>query len=178
MFWLHASFGLGVTGGTWVMSGVVNSGESWRWGYTIVGIAQLVLGLTFFITRARFDQPHPERDEPPPAKIVRTPIRATLVLPVVWLGIALFFLYTGVEVTAGRWSSSLFIEGRDIEPEVAGLWVSAYWGMFTVGRVAAGFSGAGSRRWPLCGCRWARRCWRRSCWPGIRSRGQAGWRWA
>jgi fucose permease len=69
------------------------------------------------------------------------PIRATLALPIVWLGIALFFLYTGVEITAGRWSSSLFIEGRDIEPEVAGLWVSAYWGMFTVGRVAAGFIG-------------------------------------
>jgi len=141
MFWLHASFGLGVTGGTWVMGAVVNSGESWRWGYTLVGIAQIALAVTFFITRARFDTPHPERDESAAQPIAHTPIRATLALPMVWLGVALFFIYTGVEVTAGRWSSSLFIEGRNIKPEVAGLWVSAYWGMFTVGRVAAGFVG-------------------------------------
>jgi fucose permease len=48
-------------------------------------------------------------------------------------------MYTGIEIASGRWASSLFIEGRHIDPETAGLWVSTYWGMFTIGRVLAGF---------------------------------------
>jgi fucose permease len=31
------------------------------------------------------------------------------------------------------------MEGRHVDPAATGLWVSAYWGMFTVGRVTAGF---------------------------------------
>lgn len=140
MFWLHAFFGLGVTGGTWVMSAVVNSDHSWRLGYAAVGSLQVTLGLVFLITRARWNPPasaQPQAVSKPPG----TPIRATLRMPVVWLGIAIFFLYTGIEITAGRWSSSLFIDARTIKSATAGLWVSAYWGTFTVGRVVAGFIG-------------------------------------
>jgi len=140
MFWLHASFGLGVTSGTWLMSLVVNSGKTWRLGYAIVGALQIGLALCFLITRTRWNQPHLEANQPP-SQPIRTPILTTLRIPVVWLGITLFFLYTGVEITAGRWSSSLFMEGRNIKAEAAGLWVSAYWGLFTFGRIAAGFVG-------------------------------------
>ncbi len=140
MCWLHASFGVGVTSGTWLMGLVVNSDHPWRWGYVIVGTLQIALALCFLVTRERWKQPHPDTDKPA-QEHVRTPIGQTLRLPVVWFGIAMFFLYTGVEVTSGRWSSSLFQEGRHIRPETAALWVSAYWGMFTVGRVTAGFIG-------------------------------------
>ncbi len=139
MFWLHASFGVGVTSGTWIMSLVVNSGQSWRLGYAIVGGMQIALALVFLLTRARWPKPESPSAQEPSAKENKPPIRVTLRFPIVWMGIALFFLYTGVEIASGRWASSLFIEGRHIKPETAGLWVSAYWGMFTVGRVAAGF---------------------------------------
>lgn len=140
MFWLHASFGLGVTGGTWLMSLIVNSGHSWRLGYAIVGSVQIGLALCFFLTRTRWNQPQTQPDEPSSPQ-EHMPLLTTLRVPVVWLGIALFFLYTGVEVSSGRWSSSLLIEGRDVSSQTAGLWVSIYWGMFTAGRVAAGFVG-------------------------------------
>jgi len=140
MFWLHAFFGVGVTSGTWLMSLVVNSGKTWRLGYAIVGGMQIALALCFLLTRTRWNQPSAHAEQPT-SKPVRTPIRESLRLPVVWLGVALFFLYTGAEVTAGRWSTSLFIEGRNIKASTAGLWVSAYWGMFTFGRVMAGVLG-------------------------------------
>ena len=57
MFWLHASFGVGVTSGTWIMSLVVNSGQSWQLGYAIVGGLQIGLALVFLFTRARWTQP-------------------------------------------------------------------------------------------------------------------------
>jgi fucose permease len=142
MFWLHASFGVGVTSGTWIMSLVVNSGQSWRLGYAIVGGMQIGLALVFLTTRARWTQPETatvQASDPSSAQDHKPPIRATLRFPMVWMGIALFFMYTGVEIASGRWASSLFIEGRHINPETAGTWVSAYWGMFTIGRVLAGF---------------------------------------
>jgi len=138
MFWLHASFGLGVTGGTALMSLVINAGRPWRMGYALVGALQLALAMVFFVTRARFDSPHADSSRPG-HKEAGAPLGATLRVPMVWIGIALFFLYAGAEVVAGRWASSLFIEGRGISTETAGMWVSLYGGMFTAGRVLAGF---------------------------------------
>jgi fucose permease len=52
--------------------------------------------------------------------------------------VALFFLYTGVEVTAGQWGFTLLSEARGLPVATAGAWVSAYWGTFTLGRVLFG----------------------------------------
>ena len=63
----------------------------------------------------------------------------TLRLPVVWVGVLLFFVFTGVEGTAGQWPYTLFTEGRGVDPSSAGWWVSVYWGSLTVGRILFGF---------------------------------------
>jgi fucose permease len=53
--------------------------------------------------------------------------------------VLLFFIYTGIELTLGHWTFTLFTESRGISTTAAGLWVSGYWGSFTVGRILAGF---------------------------------------
>ncbi|MDV7395576.1 MFS transporter, partial [Arthrospira platensis SPKY1] len=62
----------------------------------------------------------------------------TLRRPVVWLSIAIFFVYTGLEMVAGQWGFSLFTEARGAALGVAGFWMSLYWGGITLGRVALG----------------------------------------
>jgi fucose permease len=57
----------------------------------------------------------------------------------VWLQILLFFLFTGVEASAGNWSFTLFTEGRGVDAATAGFWVSFYWGSFTFSRVIFGW---------------------------------------
>jgi fucose permease len=59
-------------------------------------------------------------------------------LPVVWLSIAVFFLYTGIEAATGTWTYSLFTEARAIPAGTAGMWVSMYWGGLTRGRLVCG----------------------------------------
>jgi fucose permease len=56
----------------------------------------------------------------------------------VWLSIAVFFVYTGLEVTAGTWVYSLLTEARAVTGSTAGIWVSVYWGSLTVGRLVSG----------------------------------------
>lgn len=132
MNWLHASFGLGATIGPIMMTALLSTGGVWRWGYVIVALVQVGMGLLVWARasawQTRADTPAAE------AAVSRTKARATLSRLIVWVNIALFFFYTGIEVTAGNWSYSLFTEARGIPVAVAGFWASLYWGSFTLGR--------------------------------------------
>ena len=55
LHWLHAFFGLGTTLGPLIVTAVLTSGNVWRWSYVIVGSAQVLLALTFFATRQRWE---------------------------------------------------------------------------------------------------------------------------
>ena len=57
----------------------------------------------------------------------------------VWLHIVVFFFYTGLEVALGQWSYTVLTERRGIEHEVAGGWVTIYWGSILAGRIIFGF---------------------------------------
>jgi fucose permease len=137
--WLHAAYGVGATLGPLVMSGVLATGLGWRWGY--IAIAAALGGMTacFLGTLPRWETARggsTERDE---GRAEPTPgLGATLARPLVWLNVSLFFLYTGLEVTAGQWAYSLLTEGRGLAPGLAGSWVSAFWGSLTAGRLVFG----------------------------------------
>ncbi len=135
MNWLHASFGLGAATGPIVMSSVISVGQSWRLGYLIVGVAQLILASCFTFTRRQW---HAHIEETQAGPTVSAPMFRTLMLPSAWLSILLFFLYTGLEITAGQWLYTLLTEARGMAPALAGAWVSAYWGSLTVGRLLSG----------------------------------------
>lgn len=134
--WLHAFFGVGTTLGPLIVAGVLNAGLVWRWGYAIVGCAQLLLAATFALTRKRWETSGSVQ-APPPASPART--RETLRRGATWLGMAVFFVYTGVEMVAGQWSYSVLTLARGVSEGAAGVAVSLYWGSLMVGRVLFGF---------------------------------------
>ena len=143
MNWLHACFGLGATFGPLLMTGIINRGYSWRWGYVIVATLNLALalGFTFTLKHWRLKETH-HPTHPGAAPVKKASSLDTLRLPIAWLGIALFVVFTGIEGSAGQWAYSLFTEARAITPAVAGMWVSVYWGVFTAGRILFGFVAA------------------------------------
>ena len=138
--WLHACYGVGTTSGPLIMTGVLGAGLAWRWGYAVVGLGQLALALCFALTRRLWEDGRETREQvsSPPAPAAS--VRSTLRLPVVWLSVAVFFLYSGIEAAAGAWSYSLFTESRGVPMRTAGTWVSVYWGAFTAGRIASGLA--------------------------------------
>src|SRR3954451_235323 len=137
MNWLHACFGIGATLGPAIMTGVIVYGLSWRVGYVIVGALQLALALCFAFTRQSWRDPAPNATDPAP--VHGAALAATLRLPMTWLGIALFFAYTGAEVATGQWVYSLLTEARGVSAALAGTWVSLYWASLTLGRILFGF---------------------------------------
>lgn len=139
MNWLHASFGVGATLGPAIMTGVLSLGQSWRWGYAIAAVIQGALVVLFFVTRNAWETAGPGIVETNPDSLSKKVTSWDMLnLPTVWLGIVLFFIYAGVEITAGQWAFSLFTEARSIAVSTAGFWVSFYWGSFTAGRVLFG----------------------------------------
>jgi len=136
--WLHACYGIGATSGPVIMTSVLAAGLPWQWGYGIVGMGQLVLALCFGLTRMWWPAATAAEDTSTPLPIRTASSKSTLRLPVVWLGIAVFFLYTGIEAATGTWTYSLFTESRAIPASTAGLWISIYWGCLTAGRLVCG----------------------------------------
>ncbi len=140
MQWLHASYGIGVTMSPLIMSFAVNSLNSWRLGYVIVGSFQLFLAICFFISLPLWKTEKKNADLDTTKKLTdyKTPYGETLKQARVWLSCLLFILYTGVEVSLGAWAYTLLTESRGIEPSVAGWLTGSYWAFFTVGRFSAG----------------------------------------
>ena len=135
MNWLHACYMLGATLGPMLMTLVLAQSGSWRIGYAVIAAALLALSLLFFVTRRQWVQPvDDEEAEPAPAETML----ATLRLPAVWLQMAVYFFYTGLEVTLGQWSFTMLTESRGMRPEIAGMFVTAYWASLGVGRVLFG----------------------------------------
>ena len=136
--WLHACYGIGAASGPMIMTGVLAARLPWQRGYAVVGVGQLLLAICFGMTRNWWPK-RSASEQIPSTAVTRISSVSTLRLPVIWLSIAVFFLYTGIEATAGVWTYSLFTESRGVSIRTAGLWVSVYWGGLTVGRLLAGF---------------------------------------
>jgi MFS family permease len=137
MQWLHASFGVGVTMGPIIMTTGLTVFGSWQLGYRAVGIAQLLLALSFLLTMRMWQNnngaPHaPEQERH--LMDYRTPFRETLRQPAVWLNLLLFLL-TRVPVFLRQ--LDVFTAGSSRNGEWRGGWGWQLLGMFTVGRILA-----------------------------------------
>jgi fucose permease len=145
MQWLHAFFGLGATLSPLIMTASLSKFISWRPGYYFVGILMALIGLAFRFTYASWRAPQKITASAAESGAAgrglmdyQTSVWQSLLHPQVWLGILLFLLYTGAELTLGNWTYTLFTEGRGISPQIAGIWAGGFWAIFTVGRVLGG----------------------------------------
>lgn len=134
--WLHACYGIGAATGPMIMTSVLAAHHPWQRGYAIVGAAQLALAFCFVMTRRWWPKVSKGIAETP--KVARASNITTLKMPLVWLSIALFLIYTGIEAAAGTWAFSLFTEARAVSISTAGTWVGIYWGCVTLGRLLSG----------------------------------------
>jgi fucose permease len=137
MNWLHASFSVGLTISPLLMTALFNVHASWRWGYAFTCGIEILIALGFLLTMKLWYSRKPVAGAQTHTQHAR--FGETLRLPVVWLSVMTFALYTGLEAAPGQWSYDLFTHTRAIDPATAGLWVSLYWGAFTIGRVVFGF---------------------------------------
>jgi fucose permease len=130
---LHACYGIGATIGPLVLTAVLAGGRSWRLPYAGLLALQLVLVAAYLLTgRAWGGRRRPRETSAGPVAIPWA---------LVATGLALFFVYTGVEVATGQWSYTYLITARSAPPTAAGVAVSAFWAGLTAGRLGAAMLG-------------------------------------
>jgi fucose permease len=128
------------------MTAVLMAQRPWQTGYALVAAGQALLTAGYLATRRHWN------DAPGAAAATRTASRATLRLPAAWWGCAAFFVYVGLEASAGAWLFSLLVEARGIPVARAGSTLSVYWGCLMAGRLLFGMAvGLAPVRWMLRG---------------------------
>lgn len=139
MTWLHAAYSVGAALGPALMTTVLAYELGWRTGYAVLAAMLGALAVGFTLSRRRWQQGPTADAEPPAPSLEAEAARHVLRRPRVWLQIGFFFLYVGLEVSAGQWAFTVLTEARGLDTTRAGTWVTLYWASLLAGRVALGF---------------------------------------
>jgi fucose permease len=131
--WLHAFYGVGATTGPLLVTFMLAHNFQWYHGYIAVASIQISLSVLFLFTQRKWQVSSNEEEHHSGSEYFQT-----LKLPVVWLYMLIFFLYTGLEQGFGQWLFTILTKSRGIAEEEAGLWAGSYWGSLTIGRILFG----------------------------------------
>jgi fucose permease len=129
--WLHACYSLGAAVGPLAMTAMVTSQAGWQWGYVLIAMAPIVMAGVFVLT-AKYWQFTPadtgQGSTKPAARVSPLLIRQAF----------LFFCYSGLELTLGRWCYTVLTEWKSISVPTAGLTASCFFGSIFAGRLLLG----------------------------------------
>ena len=120
---LHGAYGIGTALGPLVVTIAIVAG-SWRGAYLALAVADV--GLAALWARSRGATARPAT--PPHRRRTRLDGRVVG-------GMVVFFVYTGLEVTAGQWETSFSRQHLGLPAFWAGVGTFAYWGALTVVRL-------------------------------------------
>ncbi len=144
---LHGAYGVGTAVGPLVVTAAVLNG-SWRPAYLVLlGVDVAVAGCWLVLRRRErrwaaangggpgaADATGRAGDDGSPAASLAAP-PALRHRPAIAAGIAVFFLYTGLEVGAGQWETTFARDHLHLSASAAGLATFGYWGALTAVRI-------------------------------------------
>lgn len=131
--WMHGCWGIGATLGPALATLLLAAGAGWQAGYAAVAALLLALGLAVLLTRRRWDAAAPAAEAGAPVTALSA-LRHRLVR----LQMAVFFVYTGLEASAGQWAATILVARGAGPAEAAGA-AALFWAGLAGARIALGF---------------------------------------
>lgn len=139
MSWLHCFWGIGATGGPYIMGLCLSCGMGWQAGYCTISFLQMALTIILLLSLPLWkkqEQPLSGGETVRP----QTPQWGKLLKrPGVKAALTAFFFYSALELTTGLWGSSYMVAIRGISAETAAKWISLFYLGITAGRFFSGF---------------------------------------
>ncbi len=135
---LHCSYGLGVAASPFLMSLALGESNNWRYGYFMVALIQLGITIVSFVAlplwfkiekRTKEENDTPQRTLTIP-QLIKTP-------GVMWSCFS-FFGSCALELTAGSWCSSYFVNTKAVSTDKAALITMLFYVGLTLGRLLSG----------------------------------------
>lgn len=129
MTWLHGFWGVGATLGPTIMTTVLKYNYSWSTAYKSLSTLQYIIAFILFLSLSFWlnDTKNTTTNKP----------KVTFDLRMIY-GIALFFLYVGIELSVGLWTNSYLVEEIKLLPSVSGYIIASYYGSIMSGRFLSG----------------------------------------
>jgi fucose permease len=139
---LHGFYGVGTAIGPLVVTVAILAG-SWRPAYVVLAALDVVAASCWTIYRRSVPAPAASMaaagadtaDEPEETAEPTEGWSRRRVVAVLTLGLVVFFVYTGLEVSAGQWETSYVRGHLGLSASAAGLASFGYWGALTVVRI-------------------------------------------
>ncbi len=137
MNWLHCFWGLGASVGPLIMTRALLA-KGWRTGYSVLSTVQLCLAAVFLVSilvglwKSAEEQSSQANSEEKQRDIGLKAVSYQV------MAVLLFFLYVGLECSAGYWLGSVLIESRATSVQIAGLAVTLLYLGIMAGRFLSG----------------------------------------
>jgi len=130
MTWLHGFWGVGATLGPTIMTTVLKFEYTWSLAYFSLSTLQYIIAFILFLSLGFWlnDTKNASQSK----NKVQFDYRMLY-------GIALFFLYVGIELSVGLWTNSYLVEEIGLLPSVSGYIVASYYASIMSGRFLSGF---------------------------------------
>lgn len=141
MSWLHCMWGVGAAVGPYVMGLVLTNGKSWHYGYSYIGIVQVVLTIILFFSIPLWKKSSQENEKPDSKEennhvfSLKEIIKIPGVLPIM----ITFFCYCSLEQIAGLWASSYLVLHHHVNADLAASFASMFYIGIMIGRGLSGF---------------------------------------
>ena len=138
---LHGFYGIGTAIGPLVVTAAILAG-SWRPAYLFLVALDLVVAILWAVHHRGI--PAPAVPRPPTGDSAGQDSDVTdpaatwsrrRIVTVLALGLIVFFVYTGLEVSAGQWETSYLRGHLGLSASAAGLAAFGYWGALTAVRI-------------------------------------------
>ncbi len=138
MSFLHCFYGLGVAASPFVMSLALGENGNWRKGYFIVAIIQFFLAAICFLALPLWHKVQQKDAMQTDCSAKTLSIKELVKTPGVMLSCFAFFATCAMELTAGGWSSSFFVNTKGLDADkAAGITMLFYIGL-ACGRFLSG----------------------------------------
>jgi fucose permease len=135
---LHGFYGIGSAVGPLVVTAAILAG-SWRPAYLLLVALDLIAAALWALHHRRIPAAGavraPTEDGAGPGTDLTATWSRRRVVSVLTMGLIVFFLYTGLEVSAGQWETSYLRGHLGLSASSAGLAAFGYWGALTAVRI-------------------------------------------
>ena len=138
MSWLHCFWGIGATGGPYIMGLCLSRGMGWQAGYRTISFQQMALTLILLLSLPLWKKQELPLSGGETVRPQTPQWRKLLKRPGVKAALTAFFFYSALELTTGLWGSSYMMAVRGISPETAAKWISLFYLGITAGRFFSG----------------------------------------
>lgn len=138
MNFLHCFYGLGVAISPYIMSLALGDSGNWRKGYLIVAEIQLVLTVIAFLSLPLWNRVRQKDLEEQEEETCTLSVLELLKHPAARASCLAFFASCALELCAGSWASSYFVNARKLSADAAARSAMLFYVGLTLGRFFSG----------------------------------------